>query len=112
VLEKCGLQVVASVPASKKLLDELDQNQADVLLVDLDDSFERDQETIDSMLDYLMEECRLPVLFNDSSADRISPAEIPDEFGKKLSLKLTTLIEHGSPGSFLYFSGRKKAGAK
>jgi len=112
LLEECDMCIVASVPVTKQLLDQIDQNQADALLVDLDENFDPEQGSIDSVLDYLMEDCRLPVLFNDSSNNMAGSSEFPDEFGKKLTLKLTTLIKHGTPGSFLYLSGRKKAGAE
>jgi type II secretory pathway predicted ATPase ExeA/CheY-like chemotaxis protein len=93
VLERSGMQVVSAVPLSEQLLDTVDQESVDVVLVDLDEHIERESGYLDNLLDHLREQCRLPVLFNDSSAAATN-VTIGD-LGKKLTIKLTSLMGRG-----------------
>jgi len=93
VLERSGMQVVSAVPLSEQLLDRVDQESVDVVLVDLDEHIEREPGYLDNLLDHLREQCRLPVLFNDSSA--AAPNVTIGDLGKKLTIKLTSMMSRG-----------------
>jgi len=93
VLERSGMQVVSAVPLTEQLLDRVDQDGVDVVLVDLDEHIEREPGYLDNLLDHLREQCRLPVLFNDSSA--AAPNVTIGDLGKKLTIKLTSLMGRG-----------------
>jgi type II secretory pathway predicted ATPase ExeA len=93
VLERSGMQVISAVPLSEQFLDQVDQESVDVVLVDLDEHIEREPGHLDSLLDHLRDQCRLPVLFNDSSA--ATPNVTIGDLGKKLSIKLTSLMGRG-----------------
>jgi putative secretion ATPase (PEP-CTERM system associated) len=92
MLERSGLKVVATVPISDELLEQLNREQADVLLMDLDENTHRSRD-LDHLADQVRSQCRIPVLFNDSSSAGTDGA-IAD-LGRKLTLKLTSLIGRG-----------------
>ena len=71
----------------------VDQDGVDVVLVDLDEHIEREPGYLDNLLDHLREQCRLPVLFNDSSA--AAPNVTIGDLGKKLTIKLTSMMSRG-----------------
>ncbi len=87
--------MIASIPLEKEHLHHLDQHNLDILLVDLDEDAEQ---RVDDLYEWLME-WDLPVLFNDSSATERSLQDQDSEFGRKLSLKLISLLPEFSPPS-------------
>lgn len=89
VLERSGMQVVAAVPLEESLFNQIGQNNIDAVLVDLNVESGQDLFNLANLLDRLQRECRLPVLFNDSSAS-MSDATVKD-LGRKLYSKLTSL---------------------
>ena len=89
-LEKCGLQVVAMLPLARIPNATTDFNNADILFVDLNENIDQELQE----LDQLLEQCRLPVLYSDSSDTRLGLADATGNFGKKLTLKLASLVRH------------------
>jgi general secretion pathway protein A len=89
-LEKCGLQVVAILPFERIPNAATDFNNADILFVDLNENIDQ----VLQQLDQLLEECRLPVLYSDSSDTRLGLADATGNFGKRLTLKLASLVRH------------------
>ena len=82
MLEKNGLDVVVSEAAGDQFLSALNQNPADVLLIDL-----RDDEEDDDLdfLDTLTEQSDIPILFNDSGPEGVSLSASGDNWAKKLA---------------------------
>jgi general secretion pathway protein A len=89
-LEKCGLQVVAILPFERIPNVATDFNNADILFVDLNENIDQ----VLQQLDQLLDECRLPVLYSDSSDTRLGLADATGKFGKRLTLKLASLVRH------------------
>jgi len=89
-LEKCGLQVVAILPFARIPNVTTDFNNADILFVDLNENIDQ----VLQQLDHLLEQCHLPVLYSDSSDTRLGLADATGKFGKKLTLKLASLVRH------------------
>lgn len=92
MLERSGLKVVAAVPIGDELVEQLSREQVDVLLMDLDEGADRSRD-LDRLIDRIRSQCKIPVLFNDSSSAD-SGGAISD-LGRKLTLKLTSLIGRG-----------------
>ncbi len=92
-LERSGLQVVAAVPIDEELVGQLDRENVDVLLMDLDEGAARQPYDLDRLIDQIQSKCQIPVLFNDSSS--ASTGGAITDLGRKLSLKLTSLIGRG-----------------
>jgi predicted outer membrane repeat protein len=92
MLERSGLKVVAAVPIGDALVEQLNREQVDVLLMDLDESADRSRD-LDRLIEQVRSQCKIPVLFNDSSSAG-SGGAISD-LGRKLTLKLTSLIGRG-----------------
>jgi len=90
ILESCGMQVVATVGLNGHPVDPTDLNQADILFVDLDENMEHEL----GQLGQLLEQCQLPVLFNDSSDTYQSLADPSGDYRKRLTIKLTSLVRH------------------
>ncbi|MBI3441427.1 MAG: hypothetical protein HY052_06460 [Proteobacteria bacterium] len=65
----------------------------DVILVDLEENLHHQPDCLPGFLDRLYSQCRVPILFNDSSmaTKKLSTTD----FGKKLTLKLTSLAARG-----------------
>jgi general secretion pathway protein A len=93
ILERSGFQVVAAVPVSEELVSQVRGGSVEVLLMDLDESIARRPYDLERLIDRVREECRIPVLFNDSSSAGVSGAI--SDIGRKLTLKLTSLIGRG-----------------
>lgn len=89
VLDRSGAEVVAGVPLDDRLFRQVDEKNVDAVLVDLDDNTTRSPEYLERMVDRIHRQCRIPVLFNDSSS--ASDGTGRDDLGRKLSLKLTAL---------------------
>jgi chemosensory pili system protein ChpB (putative protein-glutamate methylesterase) len=94
VLEDNGLWVVADQSLSECAPGRLDSGLADVLLVDLDASFERELNS----LDVLIEQSSLPILFNDGDVVCFEEDARAGEWGRKLVSKLTALV-YSAPGA-------------
>lgn len=90
VLEPHGVQVVADDELRACLPDRVDQDIADVLLVDL-----QEEEDGDLDLDALIDQTGLPMLFNDGDASkRHAPKSIAGKaWGRRLADKLTALVK-------------------
>jgi hypothetical protein len=86
---------VRQIPLRKDYLDQLDPDEIDILLVDLDEDAEQ---RVDDLYEWL-NEWDLPVLFNESIATERSLEEGDEEFGRKLTLKLLSLLPEFSPPS-------------
>jgi type II secretory pathway predicted ATPase ExeA len=91
-LERSGLKVMAAVPIGEEIIAQLSREQVDVLLMDLDESAQRSHD-LDRLIDQVRSQCKIPVLFNDSSSADTSGAI--SDLGRKLTLKLTSLIGRG-----------------
>lgn len=89
-LEKCGLQVVAILSFERIPNVATDFNNADILFVDLNENIDQELQ----QLDHLLEQCNLPVLYSDSTDTRLGLADTTGNFGKRLTLKLTSLVRH------------------
>ena len=87
MLEKNGLDVVVSEAAGDQFLSSLNQNPADVLLIDLRDDEDDDLD----FLDTLTEQSDIPILFNDSGSEGVSLSASGDNWAKKLAEKLTVM---------------------
>jgi CheY-like chemotaxis protein len=92
MLERSGLKVVAAVPVNEEIIDRLNREQVDVLLMDLGESSHRSDD-LDRLIEQVQGQCRVPVLFNDSSSGDAGNAI--SDLGRKLTLKLTSLIGRG-----------------
>lgn len=86
ILEMNGLQVVSSEIIEQKLPNSLDEDIADVLLVNLDESD-------DAELDVLIEQTELPILFNDSASIRKQVTPGGRAWGRRLASKLIALAD-------------------
>ena len=92
MIERSGLKVVAAVPVSEDIVDQLNRADVDVLLMDLDEGVRRSYD-LDRLIDQVQSKCKIPVLFNDSSSAGSGGANT--DLGRKLTLKLTSLIGRG-----------------
>src|SRR3989344_6688388 len=92
MLERSGLKVAAALPISEDLVEQLSRENVDVLLMDLDEGARRLYD-LDRLIDRVQSKCRIPVLFNDSSSAGAGGAI--SDLGRKLTLKLTSLIGRG-----------------
>jgi len=89
MLEKNGLDVVVSEAVGDQFLSALNQNPADVLLIDLRDDEDDDLE----FLDTLTEQSDIPILFNDSGSEGVSLSASGDNWAKKLAEKLAVMAD-------------------
>src|SRR5512143_774480 len=83
LLEGHGLRVATATMIDDASLLTLDRNRADVLLVDMDDECDA------AVLDRLMEQVRVPVLFNDSGQNNL--AQLSSSWPAKLVEKITSV---------------------
>lgn len=91
MIEEGGMSVTVLSQIREQSLLEINSEQADVLLVDLDDSMEMIPGHLDYLFDNLLNKCQLPVLFNDGDTldDDI---ENNKDFGRILITKLGSLV--------------------
>ena len=89
MIERSGLKVVAALPISEDIVDQLNRENVDVLLMDLDEGARRSYD-LDRLIDQVQSKCKIPVLFNDSSP--ANTGGTISDLGRKLTLKLTSLI--------------------
>lgn len=92
LLERSGLKVAAAFPLDEDIVEQLNRENVDVLLMDLDEGAHRSHD-LDRLIDQIQSQCRIPVLFNDSSSAGTGGAL--SDLGRKLTLKLTSLIGRG-----------------
>lgn len=90
LLEACGLDVVLNTTFEPNLLNQLVQNEADVLLVDLEDGQALQKEYLDT----LFEQLDMPIVFSDNDVT-ITDGQTEEELGRKLSNKLISLFSRG-----------------
>ena len=82
VMERNGLKVVFSEPLTPVLLDKLHGSKADVLLLDVDERVEH----YNVLLEQLLEESEVPIIFNDVSGLTLNePTVLAKWYGKLLS---------------------------
>lgn len=93
VLESNGMLVVADQTLTECAPGRLDAQLADVLLIDLDESFEREL----TSLDVLIGQSSLPILFNDGDVSYLDEDAKAGDFGRKLVSKLAALVS-SAPG--------------
>jgi chemosensory pili system protein ChpB (putative protein-glutamate methylesterase) len=86
VFERNGLKVVFSEPLSPVLLDKLHSGRADVVLLDMDEHMERHD-----MLEQLLEEAEVPIIFNDTSALTVNEPAVLAKWYGKLLVKISEL---------------------
>ena len=92
MIERSGVKVVAALPVSDDIVGQLNRENVDVLLVDLDEGAHRSRD-LDRLIDEVQSKCKIPVLFNDSSS--AGTGGTISDLGRKLTLKLTSLIGRG-----------------
>ncbi len=88
VLESNGLLVVADQTLAECAPGRLNAGLADVLLIDLDESFEREL----TSLDVLIEQSSLPILFNDGAVNYLDEDAQAGDWGRRLVRKLAALV--------------------
>ena len=82
VMEHNGLKVVFSEPLTSVLLDKLSGSDAEVLLLDVDERMEH----YDELLEQLLEESEIPIIFNDVTGLTMNePVVLAKWYGKLLS---------------------------
>ena len=82
VMEHNGLKVVFSEPLTPVLLDKLHGSEAEVLLLDVDERMEH----YDELLEKLLEESEIPIIFNDVTGLTMNePVVLAKWYGKLLS---------------------------
>jgi chemosensory pili system protein ChpB (putative protein-glutamate methylesterase) len=82
VMERNGLKVVFNEPLTAVLLDKLHTGAADVLLLDVDERMTH----YDVLLEQLLEESTVPIIFNDVSGLTLNePTVLAKWYGKLLS---------------------------
>ncbi|WP_126452631.1 chemotaxis protein CheB [Sulfuriflexus mobilis] len=110
LLEKTGMQVVENHVLSAETIRRLSVEDADVLLVDLDDAVEHDRDFFDELF-----ESPLPTLFNDANSTRMYAAQVGGDWGRNLARKLNDMVgesvEKVVEAAVLQVSGRRKPGA-
>ena len=89
IIEACGLSVILKESMTHEAISSITHDEADVLLVDLDDNIDHDLDFLDGIM-----ESQLPVLFNDSAATRLGAAHKSGEWGRNLVKKLGEIAGH------------------
>ncbi len=102
ILETNGLQVVDDETMKKSLSEGIDQEVADLILVNLDDSD-------DSELDILIEKIKIPILFNDSASIRKQVTAGGRAWGRRLAEKIVKTA--GDEFSLADSAARNEAGS-
>jgi len=91
-LKAYNIDVVAITELSNRSLCEIDANSTDVILVDLHENVGQELDVLENLL----EESALPLLFNDSGTTQFNLSISGADWGKKLALKLRALVEKSS----------------
>jgi chemotaxis response regulator CheB len=87
LLEESGMQVVDNHLLSAETIRRLSADDADVLLVDLDDDVDHDLAFFDELHD-----SPLPTLFNDANSTRMRAAQIGGDWARNLARKLNDMV--------------------
>lgn len=87
LLEGSGMRVVENHLLSAESIRRLSTEDADVLLVDLDDNVDHDLDFFDEL-----HESPLPTLFNDANSTRMRAAQIGGDWGRNLARKLNDMV--------------------
>jgi chemotaxis response regulator CheB len=87
LLEGSGMQVVENHLLSAETIRRLSADDADVLLVDLDDNVDHDLDFFDEL-----HESPLPTLFNDANSTRMRAAQVGGDWGRNLARKLNDMV--------------------
>lgn len=87
LLEKSGMQVVDNHLLSAETIRRLSVDDADVLLVDLDDDVDHDLAFFDELHD-----SPLPTLFNDANSTRMRAAQVGGDWARNLARKLNDMV--------------------
>ena len=87
LLEESGMQVVDNHLLSAETIRRLGADDADVLLVDLDDDVDHDLAFFDQL-----HESPLPTLFNDANSTRMRAAQIGGDWARSLARKLNDMV--------------------
>lgn len=87
LLEGSGMQVVDNHMLSAETIRRLKIDDADVLLVDLDDDVDHDLDFFDEL-----HNSPLPTLFNDANSTRMRAAQIGGDWGRNLARKLNDMV--------------------
>ncbi len=84
-----NIEIIPNEVVKRCLPGDIDRSIADVLLVDLDDQDDRDA----SLLEILIDQTSLPILFNDAGATRIPTTTSGRAWGRRLAEKLYELAD-------------------
>ena len=87
LLEGSGMQVVENHLLTAETIRRLSADDADVLLVDLDDDVDHDLDFFDEL-----HESPLPTLFNDANSTRMRAAQVGGDWGRNLARKLNDMV--------------------
>jgi hypothetical protein len=93
LMVKNGIRVTALLSIKEQSLFEINHNDADVLLVDMDDTIELIPGHLDYLFDNLLTRCQIPVLFNDGAILDEDVGDNNEAFGRILASKLWNLVE-------------------
>lgn len=93
VLVKHELVVVGRYPVDIVTLDQVNAVRADVILVDLDESADQ----VLDILQNLLENAQLPIVFNDSATTELSLNVANPEWGRRLTVKLWSITRRRRP---------------
>jgi len=88
-LESQNITVVAIAELSSQSLCEIEVDNTDAILVDLSENAGQELD----MLENLLEESTLPLLFNDNATTQFNISISSSAWGKKLASKLYALVE-------------------
>ncbi|MBI3774819.1 MAG: chemotaxis protein CheB [Gammaproteobacteria bacterium] len=93
VLIKHDLIVVGRYPVDIVTLEQVNAVRADVILVDLDESADQ----VLDILQNLLENAQLPIVFNDSATTELSLNVANPEWGRRLTVKLWSITRRRRP---------------
>lgn len=82
------IQVIAIAELSNQSLCEIDTDTTDAILVDLHENAEQELD----MLEALLEESTIPLLFNDNATTQFNISISTGDWSKKLAIKLHKLV--------------------
>jgi chemosensory pili system protein ChpB (putative protein-glutamate methylesterase) len=89
-LEERGLNVVLCEALGDTFLQRLDETEAEVLVLDLHDDIELD----DNLFDRLLDEAKVPIVFNDVAALTINEPRVLTRWHNTLVRKIAELTGH------------------
>jgi len=89
VMEHTGLRVVINEPGSKTLLDKLDFFEADVILLDMDESHDQHQDQQQDFLTGLLDKTSTPIIFDDITVLSLHESAAMGKWYSKLLSKIS-----------------------